>query len=202
MGSSFFGWFTDRFGRRKIIFVYNILAGILSVLSACAPHWLLFLAARMLCGFAVAAGQTPVTLMTEFLPTKYRGVLALCINIFWTLGALAETGLAWIMLPTDTYTIGSTSVATWRVFLIIISIPLFLAPILVIWIPESARFLTVSERYEEAEQILQWMFKWNKVEPLPGTLCRAPSVVSPIEVSTPSRKSSKFIELWAKGNVQ
>ena len=44
------------------------------------------------------------------------------------------------------------------------------------------------------------------MQPLPGTLCRAPFIVSPVvEVNgtaTPVKKSSKFVELWAKGRLR
>jgi MFS family permease len=178
-----------------MIIIYHILSGILSLISAVSPHWIIFMVARVLCGFSVVGGQVPVTLMAEFLPTKIRGVLTLIINVFWTFGALAVSGLAWGMLPTESYTIGSLTVASWRVYMIILSIPLFLAVIGILWVPESARYLTISGRYEEAEAILQWMWKWNRKEPLPGSLEQRNI---PVEVTT-DKKKSKFFELFAKG---
>jgi MFS family permease len=93
-------------------------------------------------------------------------VFLLFINIFWTLGAIFEAGLAWIFLSHDTM----AGISSWRWLLLVTAIPTAILILLVPLTPESPRFLYVSKRYEETEAILKKVMRWNGKPELPGHL--------------------------------
>ncbi len=65
------------------------------------------------------------------------------VELFWTLGTVAEAGLAWLLL-------GPWG---WRALLAASALPLALLLALLPWVPESPRFLAAQGRRQEASQV-------------------------------------------------
>ena len=65
----------------------------------------------------IGLGGVPVAygLFMEFLPSENRGVHLTLIELFWTLGSMIESALAWIILPRH----------SWRMLLLVSTVPLF-----------------------------------------------------------------------------
>jgi MFS family permease len=147
--------------------VINIIfTSFFGFISAFSPEWISFMITRGLTGLGVVGGHVPFSLFSEFLPTRFRGVFLIFINAFWCVGGASSAGLAWAILPAETI----ASIRAWRWYLGISSIPYMLL-ILIVWLaPESPRYLYVSKRYEETEQVLQKVVRWNGKAPLEGRL--------------------------------
>src|SRR5437660_5658056 len=85
LGALFFGWLTDRLGRKKLFFI--TLAVYLTATAATALSWNLwsFAVFRFLTGAGIGGEYTAINSATqEMIPARYRGHTDLIINgSFW-----------------------------------------------------------------------------------------------------------------------
>lgn len=61
-------------------------------------HLQALLTFRFMVGFGIPAAGVAFNWLLEFSPTRYRGVFAVAIEGFWTLGTLVQAGMAYGML--------------------------------------------------------------------------------------------------------
>jgi MFS family permease len=151
LGALFFGWLTDRLGRKKLFFI--TLAVYLAATAATAFSWSFwsFALFRFLTGAGIGGEYTAInSTIQELVPARVRGWTDLVINgSFWlgaAMGALASIVLLDpTLLPPD---------MGWRAaFLIgaLLSVVIFFMRM---WIPESPRWLITHGRAAEAEAIV------------------------------------------------
>lgn len=145
ISATFWGFMSDRYGRKTALVVSAIMLSYYGLLSSFAPNltWILIL--RGLVGFGVGCVPQAVTLYAEFLPLAQRGKCVVLLESFWALGACFEVLLALFVMPT----------LGWQYLLALSSIPIFLFSMVCIWLPESARFHAASGNYDKALGILQ-----------------------------------------------
>ena len=138
------GSFCDRTGRRPTLLLglgINSLAGLASALSPNVAALCLF---RFLAGLGIGAILSSlITLATELSPPSRRGLFITFVASFWTLGSI-YTALAALILM-GTYGLN------WRALSVAAAFPCAVGGAMV-WaiVPESARFLALRGRYEEA----------------------------------------------------
>ena len=151
LGALFFGWLTDRLGRKKLFFI--TLAVYLAATAATAFSWSFwsFALFRFLTGAGIGGEYTAInSTIQELVPARVRGWTDLVINgSFWlgaAMGALASIVLLDpTLLPPD---------MGWRAaFLIgaLLSVVIFFMRM---WIPESPRWLITHGRPAEAEAVV------------------------------------------------
>uniref|UniRef100_A0A3B4B5M5 Uncharacterized protein n=1 Tax=Periophthalmus magnuspinnatus TaxID=409849 RepID=A0A3B4B5M5_9GOBI len=130
------------------------------LLSSFAPQYSWIITLRALVGFGLGGAPQAVTLYSEFLPVKARGVCVMLIAAFWALGAVCEVVLALLVMPT----------LGWRWLL-----GLSVIPMAVFWLPESPRFDVLTGRSDKAMKTLEQMAKANKkCLPQGRLICRSP----------------------------
>src|SRR6266513_1525713 len=151
LGALFFGWLTDRLGRKRLFFI--TLALYLFATAATALSWDLwsFALFRFLTGAGIGGEYTAInSAIQELVPARYRGWTDLVINgSFWigaAVGAVASIILLDpALLPPDW---------GWRVaFLIGATLGLFIF-LMRMWLPESPRWLMTHGRVDEANKVL------------------------------------------------
>lgn len=161
LGSTFWGVFGDRFGRKKAIFGMECIMIIFGVLSALklTPNddripgypWILF------CRFGVGLGTSCQpqlsTYYIEFLPKRVRAICSVLMYVWWSLGAVFGAGLAAGLM-------GETNLG-WHWFVGLTASPLLLAIAGIPFFPESARYLVVKGRREKARRVLQTVAWFN-----------------------------------------
>jgi MFS family permease len=151
LGAVFFGWLTDRLGRKKLFFI--TLTVYLLATAATAFSWNLwsFVLFRFLTGAGIGGEYTAInSTIQELVPARVRGWTDLVINgSFWIGAAIGAAGsivlLDPALLPAD---IG------WRAAFAIgagLSIVIFFMRL---WLPESPRWLATHGRAEEAQAIV------------------------------------------------
>lgn len=87
-GGLFSGWLTDKFGRRKIIFVAPIMFLLCSILQFWTDSPTLIFILRFFIGIAIAIDYSAATsLFVEFVPKKNRGSRLAGFTILWFAGA-------------------------------------------------------------------------------------------------------------------
>ena len=89
------GWACDRFGRVRIIVIYLVISSVLSCALGFADSYYQFVILRTLA--AVGLGSLYIacnTLMSEYVPTKYRTTVLAALMTGFTMGSLVATLLA------------------------------------------------------------------------------------------------------------
>jgi len=147
-GALFWGWLTDRLGRRAVFYATLLfyLAGVL--LSACAWNAVSFMAFRAVTGFGIGGEYAAVnSAIDELIPARYRGRIDLIVNGSFWVGAAAGAGASLLILdPTILPAAFGWRLAFAAGGVLGLSI-LFLRRL----VPESPRWLVTHGHAEEAE---------------------------------------------------
>src|SRR5690242_9975218 len=150
-GAMFFGWLTDRWGRKRL---FNITLGLyLLATMATALSWNFwsFALFRFLTGAGIGGEGTAInSAIQELIPARYRGWTDLTINgSFWVGAALGAAGTIVLLdpklLPPDW---------GWRAAFGIGAVLGLGILFLRRFVPESPRWLMVHGRLPEAERIV------------------------------------------------
>lgn len=151
-GGLFSGWLTDKFGRRKVIFVAPIIFLICSVLQFWTDSPIMIFMLRFLIGIAIAIDYSAATsLFVEFVPKKYRGSRLASFTILWFAGA----AMAYIFGDIIVRVIGNEG---WRWALsssVVIGVILLLSRLGTV---ESARWLITKNRSPDAEDVIKKVY--------------------------------------------
>jgi MFS family permease len=152
LGALFFGWLTDRLGRKKLFFI--TLAIYLAATAATAFSWNLwsFILFRFLTGAGIGGEYTAInSTIQELIPSRVRGWTDLVINgSFWIGAALGAAGSIVLLDPA---VLGGD--IGWRVAFFIGAVLSVVIFFMRLWIPESPRWLITHGRAVEAEAIVQ-----------------------------------------------
>jgi MFS family permease len=151
LGALFFGWLTDRLGRKRLFFI--TLALYLVATAATALSWNLwsFALFRFFTGAGIGGEYTAInSTIQELVPARYRGWTDLIINgSFWVGAALGATGSIVLLdpavLPPD---------LGWRVAFLIGAVLGLVIFLMRLWLPESPRWLMTHGRITEAKAAL------------------------------------------------
>jgi MFS family permease len=152
LGALFFGWLTDRLGRKRLFFI--TLAVYLVATAATALSWNLwsFALCRFLTGAGIGGEYTAInSTIQELVPARYRGWTDLVINgSFWVGAALGAAGSIVLLDPAVL-----DPDLGWRcAFLIGAALGLVIF-VMRLWIPESPRWLMTHGRVAEANAIVR-----------------------------------------------
>ena len=161
-GALFFGWLTDRWGRKKLFFI--TLALYLAASAATAFSWdlLSFCLFRFLTGAGIGGEYTAInSTIQEFVPAKYRGRIDLLVNGSFWIGAALGAGGSVILLDPALLSLEYG----WRLcFLIGAGLGLIIL-LLRRWVPESPRWLVTHGKPQEGEAIVREIESHAKVAP-------------------------------------
>lgn len=168
VGAYTWGSLADSLGRKKVLIVISIMNGLCIVASSFAQSYTPFMIFRFLNGVALG-GSGPViwSYFAEFQPKSRRGSMLSFMAAFWSLGNICVAGLAWIIIPSSIGFVTSFMVYnSWRVFLMICSLPSFLVAALLLYLPESPKFLIARGKDDQALTIFKWIYKVNTKNPM------------------------------------
>src|SRR3954454_8793508 len=151
LGALFFGWLTDRLGRKKLFFI--TLAVYLTATAATALSWNLwsFAVFRFMTGAGIGGEYTAInSTIQELIPARVRGWTDLVINgSFWVGAAL---GAADSVVLLDPHTFAPD--LGWRIAFFIGAALGLVILVMRLWIPESPRWLMTHGRAREAEAVV------------------------------------------------
>lgn len=161
LGAFIAGRLADQWGRRTVLIISAVLF-LLSALGAGAAHTsLLFIAARVLGGFAVgAASVISPAYIAEVAPARYRGRLATVQQIAIISGLFAAFLSNYLLAKAAGASTEALwgGYAAWRWMFWMQAVPSLLFLVLLLVIPESPRYLVVKRRKDEALRVLQRLF--------------------------------------------
>jgi MFS family permease len=151
LGALFFGWLTDRWGRKKLFTITLLLY--LAATAATGLSWDLssFVVLRFLTGAGIGGEYSAInSAIQELIPARHRGWTDLVINGSFWIGAAMAGGLAVIVLDPEIFgpNLG------WRVaFFFGAAIGLIII-LLRRYLPESPRWLITHGYSDDAERIV------------------------------------------------
>src|SRR2546430_340888 len=151
LGALFFGWLTDRLGRKRLFFI--TLAVYLVATAATALSWNLasFALFRFFTGAGIGGEYTAInSSIQELVPARYRGWTDLVINgSFWIGTALGAAGSLVLLDPNLL-----APDLGWRLALLIGAVLGLIIFLMRLSLPESPRWLMTHGRVEGAEAVL------------------------------------------------
>ncbi|MFC0038411.1 MFS transporter [Actinomadura rayongensis] len=190
LGALFFGWMTDRFGRKKLFMITLVVYLLGTALTALSwtPWW--FFLCRFITGFGIGGEYAAInSAIDELIPSRHRGRIDIVINGSFWLGAAAGALLTVPLLSELPVNVG------WR---LAFALGVVLGLIILVvrrHVPESPRWLIIHGRTNAAEQLVGDVEK--EVEHESGKRLVEPSQ----EITIRQRKSLGFgliaRTLWA-----
>jgi MFS family permease len=152
LGAFFFGWLTDRLGRKRLFTITLSVYLLATAATALSWNFWSFALFRFVTGAGIGGEYTAInSTIQELIPARFRGWTDLVINGSFWLGAAMGAGGSIVLL--DPHFIDPAF--GWRLaFLIGASIGLIIV-MMRLWIPESPRWLVTHGFAPAAEQIVR-----------------------------------------------
>lgn len=148
-GAIIYGGLSDRFGRRSVLIWSYLQLGVLGCSSALSPSYSTYCIFRFLSGMAVSGIiLNGVSLKVEWIPTKERTLVGTLTSFFFTFGQMILAGLAYWLRD-------------WRKLQLAVCAPLFVFFAYSWWYAESARWLVLNNRSDEALKSLHRVARIN-----------------------------------------
>ncbi|WP_304458651.1 sugar porter family MFS transporter [Alicyclobacillus sendaiensis] len=147
------GFLSDRVGRRKVLMTAAILFAIAAFVSAISTNVTTLILARIVGGLGIGMGSAlSVTYISECAPTQIRGALSSLYQLLTIIGIF--------LTYLTNYLIQSSATVTWDVhtgwrwMLGLGSVPSAIFFLVLLFAPESPRWLVKAGRVDEAKRIL------------------------------------------------
>ncbi|XP_077138009.1 solute carrier family 22 member 7 isoform X2 [Ranitomeya variabilis] len=142
LGTVSFGYLSDRFGRRAMLFLALLLSLVFGGLSAGSVSYPMFVISLMLSGFSVSGLTiTVVALSLEWVDTQHRTVAGVITSLCWSIGSALLALIAYL-------------IRDWRWLVVSITAPSVLGIVSIWWLSESPRWLLTKGFIERGEKEL------------------------------------------------
>ena len=151
LGALFFGWLTDRLGRKKLFFITIAVYLTGTALTGLSWNGFSFFLFRFFTGCGIGGEYAAInSTIQELIPARYRGHIDLMINgSFWVGAALGALVAVALLNPALIY-----PEFGWRLAFLTgaaLGVVVFLMRM---WIPESPRWLAIHGREAEGEAVV------------------------------------------------
>ncbi|XP_048210354.1 solute carrier family 22 member 1-like [Perognathus longimembris pacificus] len=184
LSSLVIGYIADRFGRKLCLLATSLVTAVSGVLTAVAPDYTSMLFFRLLQGMvSKGSWMAGYTLITEFVGSGYRRLVAILYQVAFTAGLVVLAGVAY-------------AIPHWRWLQLAVSLPVFLFPLYYWCLPESPRWLLSQRRSAQAGRIMEHIARKNG-KPLPADL----KMLS-VDEDASEKRSPSFIDLFRTPNLR
>ena len=144
-GAGMSGYVSDRFGRRRVVFVIALIYIVGSLVLAFAPNVALLVVGRVILGLGVGGSTAIVPVyLSEMAPTEQRGALASLNQLMITIGIVLAYLINYAFTPIE----------GWRWMLGLAAVPALVLMIGVLFMPESPKWLLKQNREKEARKVM------------------------------------------------
>ncbi|XP_057379735.1 carcinine transporter-like [Daphnia carinata] len=152
IGVYIFGVISDRVGRKISFFLCLSVELVGGFLTALAPNFWLWAACRFVVGLTIPAiYQIPFIIALELVGPTYRTFITVMTCLFYTLGMLLLSGVAYV-------------VRDWTHLCYATTLPFLVFFIYLVYLPESPRWLMSQGRFAEVKSIMKTCAKINGKE--------------------------------------
>ncbi|NWX50215.1 SV2C protein, partial [Steatornis caripensis] len=165
VGAFFWGGLADKVGRRQSLLICMSVNGFFAFLSSFVQGYGFFLFCRLCSGFGIGgAVPTVFSYFSEVLAREKRGEHLSWLCMFWMIGGIYASAMAWAIIPHYgwSFSMGSAyQFHSWRVFVIVCALPCVSSVVALTFMPESPRFLLEVGKHDEAWMILKQIHDTN-----------------------------------------
>ncbi|NWW78695.1 SV2C protein, partial [Climacteris rufus] len=165
VGAFFWGGLADKVGRRQSLLICMSVNGFFAFLSSFVQGYGFFLFCRLFSGFGIGgAVPTVFSYFAEVLAREKRGEHLSWLCMFWMIGGIYASAMAWAIIPHYgwSFSMGSAyQFHSWRVFVIVCALPCVSSVVALTFMPESPRFLLEIGKHDEAWMILKQIHDTN-----------------------------------------
>ncbi|CAL8262795.1 unnamed protein product [Merluccius merluccius] len=194
VGAFVWGGLADKVGRRRCLIVALAINCVFAFLSSFAQGYGFFLFFRLFSGIGIG-GSVPIvySYFSEFLQMDKRGEHLSWLCMFWMVGGIYASFTAWGIIPRYGwgFSMGSEfQFHSWRVFVLVASLPAVTSLVGLMFMPESPRFLLENAKHDEAWMILKQVHDTNwraKGQP--------EKVFTVTHIKAPKTAEDEFIEI-------
>src|SRR3954452_16773734 len=152
VGALFFGWLTDRLGRKKLFLITLAVYLAATVATAFSESFLFFAICRFFTGAGIGGEYAAInSAIDELIPARVRGTVDLIINGSYWLGTAAGAALSVLLLNEAVL----AKDVGWRLAFGLGALFALLILLVRRNVPESPRWLFIHEREKEAEDLVQ-----------------------------------------------
>jgi MFS family permease len=151
IGALFFGWLTDRLGRKKLFSLTVLVYAVATIACGLSWNFWSFALFRLLTGAGIGGEYAAVNAtIQEMIPARRRGFTDLVVNgSFWLGAALGAVGALVVLDPSII-----PAEIGWRAAFVIGGVLGFIVLLLRRFLPESPRWLMTHGQPEEAERVV------------------------------------------------
>ncbi|KAL2719010.1 synaptic vesicle glycoprotein 2B-like [Vespula squamosa] len=153
---------------RRTLFVLGLLAdSILNILSTAVDSYHVFLLIKFISGVIVGGPLSMVMgYLTEFHSATYKARFAAWSGFFFSMATIVPAALGFTILPLDwEIDVFGKSYNSWRIYLLLCSIPPVLGLVTASMLPESPKHLMEIGRQDVALKLFRRMYSMNTRKP-------------------------------------
>ncbi|CAG4946254.1 unnamed protein product [Colias eurytheme] len=159
------GYLADTRGRRLAILISTSVGFVFSFLSSFAINWQMMLAAKVIgSSFSLASLTLIMTYLGESVTTKHRNEYLFLMNSVNLAAEMFSFGLALLLLPIS-ISIPlpwlSITFVSWRLYTLVMSLPLGMGALLMLCLEESPKFLFSNGQEDKALDVLKKIYRTN-----------------------------------------
>ncbi len=152
LGALFFGWLTDRLGRRRLFLITLATYSVATVLTAFSHNFLYFAIVRFFTGVGIGGEYAAInSAVDELVPGKVRGTVDLIVNGTFWVGASAGAAATYFLL----HGYGNLAATGWRYAFGIGGVLGGAVLLLRMGVPESPRWLMLRGHEDEAGRVVK-----------------------------------------------
>ncbi|MEM2333658.1 MAG: MFS transporter [Candidatus Caldarchaeum sp.] len=140
------GILADIIGRKKTLLLTLLIMTVFTALNSIAPDPASLAILRFLAGIGLGGSlPQPGVYVSEYVPARYRGRFLRLVETSWVYGALLSLAFPYLLFPAF----------GWRLTFLVALVPLFLIPLVLVYAPESLRYLQLKGRAKEVVDLLR-----------------------------------------------
>ncbi|XP_048418823.1 synaptic vesicle glycoprotein 2B-like isoform X2 [Stegostoma tigrinum] len=193
VGAFVWGGLADKMGRRYCLIIALSINGVFMIFSSFVQGYGIFLFCRLLSGAGIG-GSIPIVFsyFSEFLAREKRGEHLSWLCMFWMVGGIYASVMAWSIIPHYGwgFSMGTSfQFHSWRLFVVVCSLPCLTSLVGLLFVPESPRYLLEIGKHDEAWMILKQIYDTNmRARGHPEAVFTVSHIKTPIQVD-------EFIEI-------
>ncbi|XP_075976263.1 synaptic vesicle glycoprotein 2B-like [Anticarsia gemmatalis] len=157
------GYLGDRLGRRAVMLPAIVMSAVFSIISSFATNVWMLIVFRFLTGCLISASSATVyAYLGEMHANSKRAAAIAWGSVFISFSFIILPGLAWLIIPGKwSFTLGYIQIVPWRAFVWLWCAPGLAAALILLFLPESPRFLLAAKGPDAALPVLAKMYEWN-----------------------------------------
>ncbi|KAJ8719338.1 hypothetical protein PYW08_011513 [Mythimna loreyi] len=164
MSALFWGYSTDKYGRKKALLISSSVGFIMSSLTSFSTSFYMMLILKFIAtSFSTASITLTITFLGECTPKKRRNIYLFIQNACSLAADFVCFGIAYFILPLD-FNISLpllTNYRPWRLMTLLMTVPLGVGSLMICFLHESPKFLANMGETDKALEILTAMYEAN-----------------------------------------